>query len=107
MLRESQRTNVNFEQLFTPILSSLSQFIALTHSEKYQDERLQRVLDQLETLPIDCDEFHLAVNRLSNAKRYLQIGECGAARWELKQLLKAIKRKTEVVVESIQLPRAQ
>jgi hypothetical protein len=41
----------------------------------------------LEALPLTSADFCAAVNRLGNAQRYLQSGERGAARFELRQLL--------------------
>ena len=40
----------------------------------------------LETLPLATAEFSLAVNRLANARHYLESGEYGAARYELRLL---------------------
>jgi hypothetical protein len=51
-------------------------------------ERLRRLL---EALPLDSTEFALAVNRLANARHYLEIGEYGAARYELRLLRRSLK----------------
>src|SRR4029077_2092075 len=45
----------------------------------------------LECLPLSTDEFATAINRLANARSYLQAGERGAARFELLQLLRSLE----------------
>jgi hypothetical protein len=45
----------------------------------------------LEALPLDSTEFGLAVNRLANARCYLESGEYGGARYELRLLLRSLK----------------
>jgi hypothetical protein len=44
----------------------------------------------LEALPLDTREFGLAVNRLANARHYLESGEYGAVRYELRLLRRSI-----------------
>ena len=51
-------------------------------------ERLRLLL---EALPLDSTEFALAVNRLTNARHYLETGEHGAARYELHLLRRSLK----------------
>jgi hypothetical protein len=46
----------------------------------------------LEALPLDSTEFGLAVNRLANARRYLEAGEDGAARYELRLLRRSLEQ---------------
>jgi hypothetical protein len=45
----------------------------------------------LEALPLASAEFSLAVNRLENAWRFLEIGEFGAARYELRLLRRSLE----------------
>jgi hypothetical protein len=52
-------------------------------------ERLRLLL---ECLPLDSTEFALAVKRLANARHYLQTGEFGAARYELRLLRGSLGR---------------
>jgi hypothetical protein len=47
----------------------------------------------LETLPLPSAEFSLAVNRLANAQHYLGAGEDGAARYELRLLLRSLEKQ--------------
>jgi hypothetical protein len=44
----------------------------------------------LEALPMASEEFGLAINRLANARHYLQSGEHGAARYELRLLRRTL-----------------
>jgi hypothetical protein len=46
----------------------------------------------LQALPLDTTEFALAVNRLANARHYLESGEYGAARFELRLLRRSLTR---------------
>ena len=46
----------------------------------------------LEALPLDSTEFGLAVNRLANARHYLESGEYGAARYELRLLRRSLEQ---------------
>jgi len=45
----------------------------------------------LEALPLDTEEFGLAVNRLANAWQYVESGEYGAAGYELRLLRRSLK----------------
>ena len=51
-------------------------------------ERLRLLLD---ALPLATAEFGLALNRLANARHYLESGECGAARYELRLLRRSLE----------------
>jgi hypothetical protein len=53
---------------------------------------LERLAILLKALPLDTTEFALAVNRLVNARRYLESGEHGAARFELRLLRRSLAR---------------
>ena len=58
---------------------------------------LPEVCQLLESLPMATGEFGVAVNRLKNARRYLQSRERGAARWELASLLDSLRRESDTV----------
>jgi hypothetical protein len=45
----------------------------------------------LDALPLDTTEFGLAVNRLANAQHYLETGEHGAGRFELRLLRRSLE----------------
>ena len=44
----------------------------------------------LESLPLTTEEFATAINRLENARRYLQAGEHGAASSELRLMVRSL-----------------
>jgi hypothetical protein len=46
----------------------------------------------LAALPLASEEFCVAGNRLANAQHYVQAGEPGAARFELRLLLRGLDR---------------
>ncbi len=48
---------------------------------------LNEIQDMLNSLPLDSEDFGVAINRLRNCYRYLCSNEIGAARYELKLLL--------------------
>jgi hypothetical protein len=54
--------------------------------------RFERLRLLLEALPLDTTDFGLAVNRLANARHYLESGECGAARYELRLLRRSLEK---------------
>jgi hypothetical protein len=51
-----------------------------------------RLRPLLEALPLDTTEFGLAVNRLKNAQHYMETGEHGAARFELRLLRRSLEQ---------------
>jgi hypothetical protein len=51
-------------------------------------ERLRHLLN---ALPLNTAEFALALNRLANASHYLESGEGGAARYELRLLRRSLE----------------
>lgn len=46
----------------------------------------------LEALPLDTATFAVACNRLANARAYSQVGEFGAANYELRLLAQSMTR---------------
>lgn len=46
----------------------------------------------LQTLPLATEPFGIAMNRLRNARRYLECREIGASRFELRLLASTLKR---------------
>ncbi len=50
-------------------------------------ERLLETQVMLETIPLSTSEFDLATRRVVNARRYVQSGELGAAKYEMRMLL--------------------
>jgi hypothetical protein len=58
----------------------------------WADAEFDRAQVALECLPLTRDEFSTATNRLANARTYLQAGEEGAARFELRLLRRSLGR---------------
>jgi hypothetical protein len=52
----------------------------------------EQIRQALEALPLASAEFGLAVKRLVNARHYLQSGEYGAARFELRLLRRSLEQ---------------
>lgn len=49
------------------------------------------IRESLEALPLPTSSYALAMHRLDNARNYRDRGEFGAAGFELRQLMRAIK----------------
>ena len=64
-----------------------------TQSFDGQDPLLtvDRIRRLLEFIPMASDEYSVAVLRVGNARRYLESNEFGAARYEVRLLLGALK----------------
>ena len=70
----------------------------LIEQEKVADvwkDLLTRAALLLESLPLTTSEFSVAMNRLNNARRYLESDERGAARYELRLLIGGLTPKPE------------
>jgi hypothetical protein len=52
---------------------------------------LEQSLLLLQALPLDTTEYGLAMNRLANARHYLESAEYGAARFELRLLRRSLE----------------
>jgi hypothetical protein len=89
MSKQQTPSAASLEDIFAALLSTLRRLAKTVWSIEPHARQLQEAADQLEALPLSCDEFGIACSRLQNAKRYIQAGERGAARWELDQLHKA------------------
>jgi hypothetical protein len=59
----------------------------LSDTQPVDFERLRCLL---EALPLDTADFGLALNRLANARHYVECGEHGAARYELRLLRRSL-----------------
>src|SRR5262249_8992145 len=73
------------------LCASLDEMLVLPSGRKTTIACFERLRRLLEALPLDTAEFALAVNRLTNARHYLQVGEHGAARYELHLLRRNLK----------------
>lgn len=47
--------------------------------------------DILDCLPLATDEYDLTVARINNAQRYLESSEQGAAKYEIRQLIRSLR----------------
>jgi hypothetical protein len=52
----------------------------------------EEIRRMLEALPLATAEFGLAINRVTNAQHYLHCSEYGAARYELRLLLRSLEQ---------------
>lgn len=77
-------------QLSALLCASLDEILAQTTGQTMTLACLERLRRSLEALPLDSTEFALAVKRLANARHYLQTGENGAARYELRLLRRSL-----------------
>jgi len=73
----------------------------LDHAQtgEWADLELNHAQIALECLPLTRGEFATATNRLANARSYLQAGEAGAARFELRLLFRSLECGTSQVTE--------
>jgi hypothetical protein len=74
------------------LLGVLDRLLAAVERGPGRVTDLEQVRPLLEALPLTRTEFSLAVNRLANVRRYLESGECGAARYELRLLRKSLEK---------------
>ena len=81
--RERARPAVAQEALAKGVQSILEQDL----EDAVPAEEWEELRTLLESLPLSTGNFALAINRLNNAKNYLQAGELGAAQFELRMLL--------------------
>ena len=82
---------VAIADVFNPVLSTLMRLIQKARQGVVNIGEIDQLEDLLQTLPLASDDFGFAINRLGNAKRYLQSAETGAARWELNTLANQIR----------------
>lgn len=77
--------------VFNPVLSTLMRLIQKARHHIVNIGELEQLEILLQTLPLTCDDFGFAINRLRNSRRYLQSAELGTARWELNSLVNQIR----------------
>lgn len=68
----------------------VSNLLREAEMENSVDGKFEQSRFALECMPLSTGEFALAMNRLKNAEMYLQSGEPGAARYELRMLLRSL-----------------
>lgn len=88
------RTNppsVAFESVFAPVLKQAEVLLRTLETRRAVQTEMEDLAGLLETLPLASNEFGLACTRVSNAQRYLDSAERGAARWELDAMVRQLK----------------
>jgi hypothetical protein len=78
------------ESLRVQLCRTLEYLLTQAASDGDPDAGFEQARQVLEALPLATAEFSVARNRLANGRRYLQSGECGAARFELRLLLQSL-----------------
>jgi hypothetical protein len=81
----------NTESVHALFRVGLDELLRQTSDHKPPVAPFERLRFLLEALPLDTTQFGLAVNRLANARHYLESGEIGAARYELRVLRRSLE----------------
>jgi hypothetical protein len=74
------------------VLACLDNHIEQVSGAGCPTAEFQEAHEVLEALPLTTAEFATARNRLNNARSYLEAGERGAARYELRLLRRSLER---------------
>ena len=80
------------EQVRALVLTCLARLIEQVFSAVCLTAEFQEAQEALEALPLTTAEFATARNRLNNARSYLESGEDGAARYELRLLRRSLEQ---------------
>jgi hypothetical protein len=80
------------ESLQAPLCAGLDELLEQAWDSKAPVARLEPLRLLLEALPLETTEFGRAVNRLANARHYLEAGERGAALYELRLLRRSLEQ---------------
>jgi hypothetical protein len=79
------------EALRTLLCKDLNELLGQPSGHRAPAACFEQIRLLLEALPLDTTEFGLALNRLANARHYLESGEYGAARYELHLLRRSLE----------------
>lgn len=88
------RANSCYSQLDTICRQAEEQFSNLMANVKNAATLrgdLHDLQDFLECVPLATDEYELTVARINNARRYLESNEQGAAKYEIRQLIRSLR----------------
>jgi hypothetical protein len=92
------RTHYDFSRIDAIGLRIRSRCLALCRF-RHDPIAAQAVLNQIrqliDSIPMDSDEFTVAISRIDNAHRYLRSAETGAAQYEIRLLLGALNEVLE------------
>ncbi len=83
----AQRQNISTDPRSAIVRDQASGFVNGMCQRTVFAKELTLIAQMLSSLPLATDVYGLAENRLANARRYLDSGEFGAARYELRLLL--------------------
>lgn len=79
------------QELLRSTVNCLDKLAAQVRGGKADAGDFHRARAALAWLPLSTSEFALATKRLGNARRYLLIGEPGAASYELRLLIQSLR----------------
>ncbi|PAY17508.1 hypothetical protein CKO51_20810 [Rhodopirellula sp. SM50] len=79
------------ESVYEPVLQALENLLVSVRSESVGRVALEHAFSLLETLPLSSSEYGVARLRLTNAKNYLTANEHGAAAWEIRTVMLALR----------------
>ena len=82
---------VAIADVFNPVLSTLMRLVQKARQGAVKIGEVDQLDGLLQSSPLPSEDFGIAINRLSNARRYLQSSETGAACWELNTLANQIR----------------
>ena len=91
MQARTHSSAVPFHSVFSPVLKQAEFLVRALETRRAEPTEMEILAGLLETLPLASNEFGLACTRLSNAQRYLDSAEHGAARWELNAMVQQLQ----------------
>jgi hypothetical protein len=91
MQPRTHSTAVAIHAVFAPVLKQAEFLVRALESRRAVQTEMENLAGLLETLPLASSEFGLACTRLSNAQRYIDSAEHGAARWELNAMVRQLR----------------
>lgn len=90
-MRTNGDNQVAIADVFNPVLSALMRLVQKARQGVVSLGEVDQLEGLLQSLPLASNDYGIAINRLSNARRYLQSTETGAACWELNILANQIR----------------
>ena len=92
MTTQTSKTQT-LESVYQPVLDALDQLFGRVNADHAVEADFDQATFLLETLPLASDEFGIARLRLTNAKRYRDAKELGAAGWEIRTVMLQLRAK--------------
>ena len=103
MIRRTTKTNTDSPSLMVRAESHFAKLVQDT-SDQQLIVQLGSLRQLLEQVLIGQADFGLATNRISNAMRYLNSGERGAAQYEIRLLINDLRRQLELYGHTLPTP---